>query len=54
MAKKDKRLCKWKEDDLNEKIDEFMDIIRKPKFLCNKCGRVANDKKLLHKPIAIK
>jgi len=50
MAKKEKRLCKWKEDDINEKIDEFVDIIKKPKFLCKKCGRVANKKKWLHKP----
>ena len=39
MAKKGKKLCKWKEDRLTEKLDEFMDIIRKPKFLCKKCGR---------------
>ena len=54
MAKKGKKVCKWKEDDLAEKLDEFMDIIRQPKFLCKKCGRVADDKKLLHKPISIK
>jgi len=54
MAKKGKKLCKWKEDRLTEKLDEFMDIIRKPKFLCKKCGRVADNKELLHKPISIK
>jgi riboflavin synthase len=54
MAKEDKKLCKWKEDRLTEKLDELMDIVREPKFLCKKCGRVANDEKLLHKPISIK
>jgi hypothetical protein len=54
MAKRGKKVCKWKEDDLAEKLDEFMDIVRQPKFLCKKCGRVADDKKLLHKPISIK
>ena len=44
MAKKKKRLCKWKEDDITEKFDEFVDIIKKPKFLCKKCGSVANKK----------
>ncbi|MBN1102669.1 MAG: hypothetical protein JXL84_04550 [Deltaproteobacteria bacterium] len=54
MAKKEKKLCKWKADDLNESLDEFMDIIRKPKFLCKKCGRVADKEKWLHKPVSIK
>ena len=54
MAKKEKRLCKWKEDDLTENLGEFMEIVRDPKFLCKKCGRVADDKKRLHKPIPIK
>jgi hypothetical protein len=54
MAKKEKKLCKWKEERLTEKLDEFMDIVRQPKFLCKNCGRVADDKKWLHKPISIK
>ncbi|MFC1869354.1 hypothetical protein ACFL0H_14645 [Thermodesulfobacteriota bacterium] len=54
MAKKEKRLCKWKEDDIIEKLDEFMDIIKKPKFFCKKCGRVADKKKWLHKPSVLK
>jgi hypothetical protein len=54
MAKKEKELCKWKTDDLNEKFDKFIDIVRNPKFVCKKCGRVADKKKWLHKPVAIK
>jgi len=54
MAKKEKKLCKWKEDDLTENLEGFMKIIRKPEFVCEKCGRVADDKKWLHKPISIK
>jgi len=54
MAEKERKLCKWKEDRLTENLAEFMEIVREPKFLCEKCGRVADDKKWLHKPIAIK
>ena len=54
MEKKEKKLCKWKEHRLTERLDEFMDIVRQPKFLCKNCGRVADDKKWLHKPIPIK
>jgi hypothetical protein len=54
MAKKAKQLCKWKEGDITEKLDEFSDIVRNPKFVCKKCGRVADKKKWLHKPAALK
>ena len=54
MAKKVKRLCKWKEDDISEKSDKYIRIIREPKFLCKKCGRAADKKKWLHKPVSLK
>ncbi|MGD8706739.1 MAG: hypothetical protein PVI84_14620 [Syntrophobacterales bacterium] len=50
MAKKVKRLCKWKANDISGKFDKFTKIIREPKFVCKKCGRVADKKKWLHKP----
>ena len=53
MAKKAKRLCKWKEEDIAEKFDKFSDIVRNPKFVCKKCGRVADKKNWLHKPVAL-
>ena len=49
MAKKTKELCKWKQDDIKKNFDDFSDIVRKPKFVCIKCGRVAGKKKWLHK-----
>ena len=54
MAKKEKRLCKWKEDDISEKFDEFITIVSDPKYVCKKCGRVADKKKWLHKPVSLK
>jgi hypothetical protein len=54
MAKKVKRLCKWKEDDISEKFDKFTRIVSKPKFACKTCGRVADKKKWLHKPVSLK
>jgi hypothetical protein len=56
MAKKDKkmkRLCKWKEEDITEKFDKFVKVVKNPTFVCKKCGRVADNKKLLHKPSEI-
>jgi len=36
-AEKEKKLCKWKEDRLAEKLDEFDGLSSdKPKFLCEK------------------
>jgi len=54
MTKKEKRMCKWKEDDISEKFDKYLNIVRNPKFVCKKCGRVADKKKLLHKPASLK
>ena len=53
MAKKEKRLCKWKEDDIFDKFDKFITIVSSPKFVCKKCGRVADKKKWLHKPVSL-
>ena len=50
MAKKAKWLCKWKEEDISKRFEEFIDIVKNPTFVCKKCGRVADNKKLLHKP----
>ena len=54
MAIKENRLCKWKEADISKKFDKFITIVSDPKFVCKKCGRVANKKKLLHKPVSLK
>jgi hypothetical protein len=54
MAKKEKRLCGWKKKYLSENLEELFTIVREPKFACEKCGRVANKKKWLHKPVSIK
>lgn len=54
MAKKENRLCKWKQDDISKKFDKYLKIVRNPKFVCKKCGRVADKKKWLHKPVSLK
>jgi hypothetical protein len=54
MAQKTKALCKWKQNDITKNLDKFSDIVRNPRFVCTKCGRVADKKKWLHKPVAIK
>ena len=54
MAKKAKELCKWKSADINKKFDKFSNIVKNPKLVCTKCGRVADKKKWLHKPVALK
>jgi hypothetical protein len=54
MAAKAKKLCDWKSQDITKKLDKFSDIVRNPQFVCAKCGRVADKKKWLHKPTALK
>jgi hypothetical protein len=52
--KKEKRLCKWKEETIIDNFEAFKEIVTIPKHVCKKCGRVANKKKWLHKPIPLK
>jgi hypothetical protein len=54
MAKKEKRLCKWKEETIIDNFEAFNDIVKSPKFVCKKCARVANKKNWLHKPLKLK
>ncbi|NNL77153.1 MAG: hypothetical protein HKO68_12530 [Desulfobacterales bacterium] len=54
MAKKSKELCKWKANDITKNLDKFSAIVKNPKLVCIKCGRVADKKKWLHKPVALK
>ena len=54
MAKKVKELCKWKKDDISEKFDKLTRIVKDPKFVCKKCGRVADKKKWLHAAASLK
>ena len=54
MAKKEKELCKWKKEDITKKFDKYTAIVKNPKFVCTKCGRVADKKKWLHKAVALK
>lgn len=48
-----KTLCKIKKL-LRKDLDEFVKHVRDPKFVCKSCGRVANQKGLLCKPVKIK
>lgn len=48
---KEKKICKLVKDDvLEEDLKEFKQLVVNPTHLCIKCGRVANDKKLLCEP----
>jgi len=42
-----------KEDNLAESKD-FIKLVRKGKYLCNKCGHVAKNKENLCKPVKMK
>ncbi len=53
MGDKEKRLCDWKEADISDKQEKFVAIVHDPRFFCKKCGRVAQKKKWLHKPVAL-
>lgn len=49
-----KTLCKLKKNELHTQIKKIIKIVKKPKFMCEKCARVSNEKKYLCDPKKIK
>lgn len=43
-------LCDWKKEAIDAQFDLLLSIVRKPRYVCRKCARVANDEKWLCKP----
>ena len=43
----DKKLCKWKKEDYKDEVQKLVKIVKKPKYICTKCGRVAKKEKWL-------
>ena len=50
MAKKDKTLCKWKQDEIEKNFDALRDMVANPKYVCRRCGRAVAKKKWVCKP----
>jgi len=50
-----KNLCKLvREDYQKENLSAFIELIRKGKYVCGECGRIAIDKKMLCEPKKMK
>ncbi|WP_304740458.1 hypothetical protein [Sulfuricurvum sp.] len=49
-----KTLCKLKKNELTTDFKKIIKIVKKPKFICEKCARVAKDKKYLCEPKSMK
>lgn len=49
-----KELCKLKRNDIRIDFKKIINIVRKPKFVCDKCARVAAKKTFLCSPSKIK
>jgi hypothetical protein len=51
MNRKKKELCKWGKDSFEKNLDDLAELTSAPRFACKSCGRVANAKKNLCKPL---
>lgn len=54
MADEIKRMCKWDKKKVKKDPSGFAAAVLDPKYLCSKCVHVANSKKLLCDPVALK
>ncbi|MFW6214997.1 MAG: hypothetical protein ACOC45_03535 [Alkalispirochaetaceae bacterium] len=48
-----KKLCKWSKKQIEKHMAELREQLETPTYVCVKCARAANDKKLLCKAIQI-
>jgi hypothetical protein len=53
VPEKVKGLCKWKRAEYREQKKLLHQIVAKPKYVCLRCGRVADKKKWLCEPEAL-
>jgi hypothetical protein len=49
-----KKLCSLKKDDVKMYAKKIIKIVSKPKFICEKCARVAKDEKHLCHAVPLK
>jgi len=48
---RDKKMCKLlKKDHIEDDFEFVRSLVRDPKFICKKCGRVANEENRICKP----
>ena len=50
MAKTSKPLCKWDKDEIKDNFKILKKLVCEPRYICRKCGRVANKEDSLCKP----
>lgn len=49
-----KKMCKIVKDGNLSKNEKFLKAIEKPKYFCNRCGRVAKNEKALCESVSLK
>ncbi|MBS4722609.1 hypothetical protein J4G62_20475 [Aeromonas caviae] len=49
-----KTLCEWRRHEIPADLKTLRKIVHKPKFVCGKCARSANDKDYLCQPLRLK
>lgn len=53
MSKKLKKLCKWDKEAVLEDPLAFLKLVKKPKYICEKCIRPAKNLEVLCKPVPL-
>ena len=48
-----KTLCHLDRDDIEDNIDEIIELVSQPEYVCRKCARVSKEKDHLCKPLKL-
>jgi hypothetical protein len=46
-------LCDWDKKDIEKRLHVVMSMVHRPKYVCRKCARAANEKEYVCKPVEI-
>lgn len=49
----DKKLCKWKKQEIKDNLKKIIKITKKPKHICMNCGRTAKKERMLCAPHSV-
>lgn len=47
----DRTLCDWSKKEIPNRLDELRAIVIDARYICRKCGRVANEERWLCRPL---
>ncbi len=53
MGSDSRRMCEWNRKKLKKELPDYAESVKDPRYVCEKCIRVAHKKKNICEPLAL-